>query len=391
MVKKTAVIVGLGGHARGSWMKSLAKHPDWELVALVDTDTELLENAYEITKRRVPMKNCFTKITELAENMDPLPDLAIIATPIYTHHVLVKETMKAGMHVICEKNMASTIYQGKQMVQLTLDHPELCTAMGTQRRYQIHTWSARKFFQEGECPIGKLNFIQWNDAFNWGDKMYRTGWRQWLQEIFAEDQMIHWFDLMRWVTGLDIVQIYADSFIPTGINWQGSSTVIANIALAKEEDFHHRHKWVWCRFYGDWKRMGPKDLNTGLKEFSGTKGRARITPGLMPGWGRLFKRKNKGLVSVIQTHLYEVEGRGSKWKKGGYPPQLDICNLGTKYMDQRIILEQMSRGIDSKGKNQPDNNFKDVFKSFAAVMGAIESSRTGKAIFVPDYWKHMGI
>ena len=37
------------------------------------------------------------------------------------------------------------------------------------------------------------------------------------------------------------------------------------------------------------------------------------------------------------------------------------------------------------------NNFKDVFKSFAAVMGAIDSSRQGKKVYIPDYWKGMDI
>ncbi len=373
MGKKTAIIVGLGGHARSSWMRSLQKHPDWELVGVVDTNTELLENVEDITKGQVTEDNAFMKIQEAVQDLDPLPDLAIIATPIYTHHVLVNEAMEAGMNVICEKNMASTIYQGKQMVQLALDHPELCTAMGTQRRYNTEHWTARKFFMEDDCEIGTLNFIQWNDAFNWGNSSYRTGWRQWLQELFAEDQMIHWFDLLRWITGLDIVQVSADTFVPAGIDWQGSSTVLANLALAKPEDFHNRHNWVWCRFYGDWKRMGPRDLNTDLKEFSGTKGRAKLTSGFLETW------------------IYEEEGRGSKWEEDGVLPQQDICDLGTTYSGQLIILEQMKRGIDSKGETQPDNNFLDVYKSFAAVMAAIESSRTGKSMYVPDYWKNLGI
>ena len=111
---------------------------------------------------------------------------------------------------------------------------------------------------------------------------------------------------------------------------------------------------------------------TDLKEFNGTKGK--------------FTLKN----GFLETWLYTNEA-GSQWEEDGYMPQHDICNLGTTLNGQEIILEQMSRSIDSGGKNQPDNNFCDVFKSFAAVMGAIESSRTGKTVYVPDAWKHMGI
>lgn len=72
-------------------------------------------------------------------------------------------------------------------------------------------------------------------------------------------------------------------------------------------------------------------------------------------------------------------------------PDQNVENLGTEYVEQCIILEMMKRGIDSKGKVQPVNNFKDVFKSFSAVMGAIESSRTGKAVWVPDFWKDLNL
>jgi predicted dehydrogenase len=371
MSKKTIMICGLGGHARGSWLKSITTHPDWDLIGVIDTNTELLGNVEKITGGKVKDDQAFMKISEVLRYGDK-PDAMVIATPINTHHVLVKEAMEAGINVICEKNLASTIYQGKQMLQLALDHPELCTAVGTQRRYTTPIWTAKKYLNGPDCQIGELNFIQWNDAFNWGNTMYREGWRQYLAELYAEDQMIHWFDLMRWITEMDIVQVYSDCFIPRGIDWQGSSSVLANLALAKPENYQNRHKWVWARFYGDWKRMGPQEPDyTNLREFCGTKGKFKIDP----AWG-------------VMSWIYQDE-TGTKWEEDGYLPQDNIANLGVPYDGQRIILEQMSRGIDSKGKKQPDNNFKDVFKSFAAVMGAIDSTRTGRAIYVPEYWKNM--
>lgn len=367
MSKKKIVIVGFGAHARGSWLNSIKKHPDYELVGVVDTDTELLGNVERLTGGLLKEDQAFMKIDEL-ETYGVKPDVAVVATPIYTHHVIFKDLLDMGINVICEKNLASTIYQGRQMLQAALDHPELTTAVGTQRRYSVPHWTAKKYLNGPDNQIGTLNFIQWTDAFNWG--LYREGWRQYLTELFAEDQMIHWFDLIRYITEMDIVQIYADCFIAKGIDWQGSNAVIANLALAKPKDYYHRHNWVWCRFYGDWQRRGPTDINTDLKEFSGTKGRMTIRG----PW--------------CELNLYTDSG-GTKWEEDGVIPDNNILNLGTQYDGQVMILEQMKRGIDSKGKIQPDNNIRDVFKSFAAVMGAIESSRTGRAVFVPDYWKGM--
>ncbi len=362
---KTCIIVGLGGHARGSWALSIKKHPDWKIIGVVDTDTELLENAPKI----VPIEpdQVYRKIEEVVQ-YGQKPDLAIIATPIPTHHVIVKEAMERGINVICEKNMASTIYQGRQMLQLALDHPELSTGMGFQRRYSIQNWTAKKYMQGPDNQIGKLSLIEWFDAFNWG--LYREGWRQWLQDLYAEDQMVHWFDLMRFITGMDIVQVKCDSFIQNWSDWQGAPTILVNLALAKPDDYNHRHNWTWARFYGDWQRRGPK-LET--QEFLGEKGRFKISS----AWG-------------LELMLY-TDGLGNKWEEDGYLPQQDIENMGTKFDGQCIILEQMKRSIESGGKKQPQTNFRDTFKSFAATVGAIESSRTGQTIWVPDYWKNMGI
>jgi predicted dehydrogenase len=363
MAKKSIMIVGFGQHARGSWLRSIKNHPDWQLTGIVDTDTELLSHIGEM-KLGIEEDQVYCKLDEVWRFADK-PDAMVIATPINTHHVLVKDALDHGVNVICEKNMASTIYQGKQMLQAALDHPNLGTALGVQRRYSSQIWTLKNYLADPNKEIGDINLIQWNDAFNWG--LYREGWRQFLTELFAEDQMIHWFDLLRYTTGMDIVQVYMDSFIPWGINWQGSSTVFANLALAKPENYGDRHKWVWCRFYGDWQRKGPRDAHTETREICGTKGKL-----IMEGpW--------------IKTYLYTDE-TGNKWEEDGVMAMDNILNLGTKFEGQGIILEQMKRCIDSNGEKQPDNNFRDVFKSFAAVMAAIDSSRTGQAKFVPAYW-----
>jgi predicted dehydrogenase len=369
MVKKV-MIAGFGKHGRGSWYHSIKKHPDWELTGIIDTDLALLEQIPEMNLG-LGEDQVFRNLEEVVKFGDK-PDMVILATPIPTHHVMFKEAMDYGINVITEKNLASTIYQGRQMVQACLDHPDLVSAVGVQRRYAPAYWAAKKYLASDANQIGQLCHIRWYDAFNWGSGNYRADWRQYLPELFAEDQMVHWYDLMRYITGMDIVQVKADSFIPNFSNWQGSSAIMAQLALAHPDDYNHRHNWTWVMFYGDWQRRGsPLSVN----EFSGEKGRFVIDH----QWG-------------LKLEVYTNEG-GSQWEEDGYLPgdAGSILDLGTKFEGQGIILEMMKRGIDSKGKTQPNNNVIDVFKSFAAVMGAIESSRSGKAVWVPDYWKDLPI
>jgi predicted dehydrogenase len=364
MVKKV-VIVGLGGHARASWFNAVKKHPDFELIGIVDTDTELLENAPNVAG--IPEDQAYISIED-AIQYGQKPDLAIVATPIYTHHILVNDCIENGINVICEKNMASTIHQGRQMVQMAIDHPKICTAVGNQYRFFKKYWTAHKYLHSEENEIGKLNFVRAHESFNWGG--IREGWRRWLSDLNLEDQAVHFFDLIRFISGLDIVQVKADVFIPNFSCWQGSSTTLANLALAKPENYKHRRQWVWGEYYSDWQRRGPADF---LWEFSGDKGRFVVDE----NWG-------------LKTWLYQ-DKEGFKWEEDGYPLVHDVADMGTDYDGQMIILEQMSRGIDSQGKNQPLTNFREAFKSFAVTMACLESSRTGQSIWVPDYWKDLDL
>jgi predicted dehydrogenase len=118
----------------------------------VDTETELLGNVERLTGGLLKEDQAFMKIDEL-ETYGVKPDVAVVATPIYTHHVIFKDLLDIGINVICEKNLASTIYQGRQMLQAALDHPELTTAVGTQRRYSVPHWTAKKYLNG---PIIKL-------------------------------------------------------------------------------------------------------------------------------------------------------------------------------------------------------------------------------------------
>jgi predicted dehydrogenase len=367
--KKTVVIVGYGNQGR-SWHNSIKQHGDWELIGVVDTDTEMLENLKTITKGQLDDDMGYTSIEDCVKIGGQKPDLAINATPNYAHHGITIEIMDLGINVITEKNMAGTLVQGKQMVQKALDHPELCTAMGTQYRYQVGPWTMKCFMNEMVGPdkqMGELAFIDWEDYGYRGDK--RWGWRRFLEDIYLDDVGAHSLDTLRYVTGMEFTQIQASTFIMRGKGdgWYGSTTAMANMALAKPEDFHDRHKWVWVRFIGDWGRKGPTNNK---EDYAFTKGRAKCSH-----WG-------------VETMICNDPNDSRKYEEDGYMPRSDVEGLDGTKTGQLVILEQMSRGIDSGGQKQPGTNFCEGFKSFAATQAFKESSYTGKAVWVPDYWKH---
>lgn len=363
------VIIGMGSHA-GSWLRCVNTHPDFQLTGIVDIDTEMMEHMGQFGLKE---DDFFLSIDDYVQDKGK-PDLAIIATPIYTHHVLVRETMDLGINVICEKNMASTIYQGRQMVQCALDHPELVTAIGHQYRFFMHNWVLKAFYQEHN-DLGELAFIRWASSGNWGEK--RKGWRRFLPEVYLEDMAPHHFDLLRYFTGLDVVQVKADTFIPRYSPWQGSSTAFANLALAHPDDYNHRHNWIWVQYYGDWQARGPQHESRNHLDLYFGKGHVKA---------------GKGSWLEIDRYLDE---NGNKTEEDGFlasdAGNDGVEHMGTPWDSQMIIMEQVKRGIASGGKQKPLNRFEDIFKSFSVSMAAIESSRTGEAVWVPDYWQDLPI
>ncbi|MBD3351791.1 MAG: hypothetical protein GF364_09930 [Candidatus Lokiarchaeota archaeon] len=366
--KKSVVIVGYGTQGR-TWHKTIKMHDNFEVIGIVDTNTEMLANLEIVTDHEIDEDMGFTSIEEFVQFAEK-PDLAVNATPNYAHHGIVQEIMDLGINVICEKNMAGNLVQGKQMVQAALDHPELCTAMGTQYRYFNSSWTMKCFMDECTGPdtdIGELAFIDWEDYGYRGEK--RWGWRRFLEDIYLDDVGAHTLDTLRYITGMEFTQIQATNFIMKGKGdgWYGSTTSMANMGLAKPEDFHDRHKWVWVRFIGDWGRKGPTNSK---QEYAFTKGRAKVSM-----WG-------------VETFLCTDPIDSRKVEEDGYLPRHDVEGLDSGMNGQLVILEQMSKGIDSGGEKQPQTNFCEGFKSFAATQAFKESSYTGKAVWVPDYWKH---
>ncbi|MHA1681325.1 MAG: Gfo/Idh/MocA family protein [Promethearchaeota archaeon] len=369
--KKTVVLIGMGGIA-GSWLRAIRSHPTWDIIGIVDTDTEKLENTGKIVKE-LDEDDGYISIEDCVM-FGEKPDLAIVCTPIPTHSGLVKEVLELDINVISEKNMASNIVQAKQMLQAAKDKPHLCTAVGTQYRYNQHNWTARRFFESGAYleSIGKLGMMLWHDFGFRGER--RWSWRRFLEEVYLEDMAVHWFDTMRYVTGMDIVQVKADTFMPQYSDWHGSSTVFANLALAKPEDYHDRHKWVWCQFAGDWQRGPISNESTTRQEFYGKKGFARLTSfgmelNIYKSWDRATNDFEEDAYLAIDAGTME--------------------NMNVPYTGQAMILEMMSRGIDSGGEEQPGTNFKEAFKSFAVSVACKQSSFNGESVWVPDYWKHM--
>jgi predicted dehydrogenase len=88
---------------------------------------------------------------------DDRVEMVVIALPLWLHAPIAIQAMKAGKHVFCEKLMAHTVTQCKEMVKVAHETNRLL-AIGHQRHYSALYANANYLVQEGQ--LGEIRHIR---------------------------------------------------------------------------------------------------------------------------------------------------------------------------------------------------------------------------------------
>ena len=114
---------------------------------------------------------------------DPDIEAVVIAVPLNQHAPLAIEALKKGKHVLCEKLMAKTIAQCKEMIKVAKETDRILT-VGHQRHYSVLYDNANHLIRNG--LLGDIKFIraQWhrNNSFPG-----RDSWRKYPGTTPKED------------------------------------------------------------------------------------------------------------------------------------------------------------------------------------------------------------
>ncbi len=196
------VAVGMGG--RGSWgVRELSKHPDFELVAIVDIIPErmdILAAEYELGE--------IAKFTTLKECLKAAPsDAVAIFTPDGTHADLVEAALGAGRYVFVEKPLDIS----EDRLDRIIDADRKAggkTFVGLNLRFTPVYTMVHELVAEGVA--GKVLNIQADEFYSGG----RTYFRRWnrLESIGGGlwiTKACHDFDLLYWMSGAEPKTVYA--------------------------------------------------------------------------------------------------------------------------------------------------------------------------------------
>ncbi len=138
-------------------------------------------------------------------------DVVHIAAPNVLHYPFAKAALQAGKHVICEKPLAMNAQESAELVRLA-DEVQKVNVVNFNIRMYPMVQQARSMVQNGD--IGNLLIIQGSYLQDW--LLFPTDWN-WRLEPSAGGSLravgdigSHWLDLMTFVSGLKIKEVFAD-------------------------------------------------------------------------------------------------------------------------------------------------------------------------------------
>lgn len=142
---------------------------------------------------------------------NPEIDIIHLATPNVLHFSQAKAALLAGKHVVCEKPLAMTAAESAELVQLAAQTGKVNAINFNIRMYPL-VQQARSLVQSGE--IGDLFILQGSYLQDW--LLLNTDWNWRLEPDLGGtlravgDIGSHWLDLMTFITGLRVEEVYAD-------------------------------------------------------------------------------------------------------------------------------------------------------------------------------------
>lgn len=142
---------------------------------------------------------------------DPAIDVVHLATPNYLHYPQAKAALEARKHVVCEKPLAMTSQETKELVRLAHETGRV-NAINFNIRFYPLAQQAREMVRNGQ--IGEVFIIQGSYLQDW--LLLPTDWNWRLeQELGGSLRAVgdigsHWLDLLGFITGLKVKEVYAD-------------------------------------------------------------------------------------------------------------------------------------------------------------------------------------
>jgi len=253
-------IVGAGAVTQVAHLPVLKKLKPVQVVALADGD--VVKASALATRFGVPY--AFEDIEEMLERTQL--DALLVCTPNHLHESHVLEGLSAGLHVLVEKPLATTV-AGAEKIQAAAEKAGKLVMVGMSHRYRSDVQAVRGFVQKG--ALGTVESVQavWH---TFRPSRAVLGWRERRAEAGGGamlDLGLTVLDLSLWLLG---------NPTPVRVSTNLDRPVNDRAVEQAGSAFVHCDNGASISIDVNWRHVGPGErFEVGLR---GTKGSAGINP-----------------------------------------------------------------------------------------------------------------
>lgn len=154
-------IIGVG--SRGTaLLQNLLEIENVEIAAVCDNYEPHYNRAIQLAGKTAKAYSDYRLMLDELKNLDGV----VIATPLHEHAHITIDCLQAGLHVLCEKSMARTLEDAKQMVVVAQQTGKILQ-IGQQRLFNPIYLNALERIKAGE--IGQITQVRafWHRNNNW--------------------------------------------------------------------------------------------------------------------------------------------------------------------------------------------------------------------------------
>jgi predicted dehydrogenase len=210
MERLRVLVLGLGFFGK-RWVGEVVACPECELAGIVAKHPELLAGVGE--EFGVPAPRRFASIEEGLDRSGA--DAVVVALPEMLHAGAILQALGKRLHVITEKPLALTVAEGAEIVRAARRCPDRVVMVDQNYRWRPHTRALQQAVRQGR--IGRVSSI----AYEFRQAVTRQttdAWRERMRHPYLHDMVVHHFDLLRAITGLNCEEIFAVGVRPPW-NW----------------------------------------------------------------------------------------------------------------------------------------------------------------------------
>lgn len=276
----------------------------------------------------------FANAVKLLEEVDP--DIVDVCVPTFVHSEIIKIAVSRGYDTLCEKPIASTLQEAKEIKDLVAEH-NVSFMVGHTVRFSPPHQKAKSRVEAND--VGEPAVIRTSRVGPFPD----WSWKNWFADIDKSggillDLIVHDFDFLRWTFG-DVKRVFTRD-----VRWCDDNDLMEHaVVILRFEDGAVAH------VEGSWAQPDSRGLSVSL-EIAGDDG--------------LIEYDNR----ITPYYKYTQESKKTMVPSGPPAMQREI----------KAFLESIETG------SQPPVSIRDAIEAVRLSFAAIRSAERGKPIRVAD-------